>query len=499
MYRRKISGLELEGDALKKISKKTLMLIIIIAAAAVVAAVCIYLFATRSKYYETHFFKGTYVNGWDISDLTLDEAKEDMQSLVEDYTITLKEKNNESETITGKQLGFKYVDDKELDKILNAQNGSEWFSHMFNSTDYDLDIEYTYDESSIKTVADALKCADTANITPSVNAYVKLDGDSFVIVPEVVGNEPNMESLYAAIKTAVDTKEESIDLEAANLYILPTVKSDDQALIDTMNANNQMLSAQITYNLAGTSWVADRDEIISWLVQNEDGSSSLSYDKVYEWVANMAYETDTFGLSRKFMTSYGVEVQLEGGGDYGWCIDKDLTTQHLYEQISVGTVAEMSPDYIFTAMDRSANDIGGTYIEVCISTQTMWCYYEGQLLVQTPIISGNVSKGYSTPSGSVWAIDAKKMDWKFTTFANAYSDYWMPFNGDVGIHDASWQSADSYVVSTYLTAGSHGCLNTPYNAVQTIYEHVEIGTPVVVYYSTDQVHGPDPTETLVAG
>ncbi len=484
---------------MKKLSKKTLVLIIIIAAAAVAAAVCVYMFTTRSEYYETHFFKGTFVNDLDISDLTLDEAKDDIQSIVEDYTLTLKEKNDESEEITGVQLGFKYTDDKELDEILNGQNGSEWLSHMFNSTEYEINIDHTYDENAIKTIADSLKCADPANITVSENAYVSLEGDSFVIVPEIVGNEPNMETLYAAIKTAVDAQEESLDLEAAGVYITPTVKSDDQALIDTMNANNNMLNAQITYNLAGSAWVVDRDEIVSWLVQNEDGTSSLSYDMVYAWVANMAYETDTFGLSRNFMTSYGVEIQLEGGGDYGWCIDKDLTAQHLYEQLSAGTVAEMTPDYLYTALDRSANDIGGTYIEVCISTQTMWCYYEGQLLVQTPIISGNVSKGYSTPSGSVWAIDAKKMDWKFTTFANAYSDYWMPFNGDVGIHDASWQPASSYVTDTYLTAGSHGCLNTPYDAVKTIYEHVEIGTPVVVYYSTDQVHGPDPTETLRAG
>jgi lipoprotein-anchoring transpeptidase ErfK/SrfK len=56
----------------------------------------------------------------------------------------------------------------------------------------------------------------------------------------------------------------------------------------------------------------------------------------------------------------------------------------------------------------------------------------------------------------------------------------MPFNGNQGIHDAdNWRS--SYGGSIYLTNGSHGCVNTPRNKVKTIYENVEIGTPVIVY------------------
>ena len=38
--------------------------------------------------------------------------------------------------------------------------------------------------------------------------------------------------------------------------------------------------------------------------------------------------------------------------------------------------------------------------------------------------------------------------------------YWMPFNGNVGIHDAdTWRS--EYGGEIYKTSGSHGCVNTP--------------------------------------
>ena len=37
--------------------------------------------------------------------------------------------------------------------------------------------------------------------------------------------------------------------------------------------------------------------------------------------------------------------------------------------------------------------------------------------------------------------------------------YWMPFNGGIGFHDATWQS--SFGGNRYLSHGSHGCVNMP--------------------------------------
>ena len=484
---------------MKKLSKKAIALIVIIAAAAAAAVAVVMLFMTRSEYYEKRFFPNTYINGWDVSDLTASEAKADIQAQLNSRKLTIETKDGSSEEITGLQLGFEYTDDGSVDELLDGQDGSEWFSHLGKTDEYTVDINYTYDESAVKTAVDSLECVSSDDVTPSKDAYIELQGDSFVIVPETVGNEVDKEALYSAVKEAVKNNTSDISLEEDGLYLKPEVVSTDQSLVDSLNSCNQMLNAQITYDFVDSQWTADRDEIVSWITKGEDGLYSLDYDLVYEWVYDMAYETDTFGLSHTFMTSYGVEVQLEPGGDYGWCIDKELTAQHLCDYIKSGTVSTVDPDYLFTAMDRSSNDIGGTYVEICISTQTMWLYYEGERIVETPVVTGNVSTGHSTPSGSVWAIDAKKTDWKFRPYANAYSDYWMPFNDQVGIHDASWQPWGSSTAETYLTAGSHGCVNTPLDAVRTIYEHVEIGTPVIVYYSTDQVHGPDPTAELEAG
>ena len=53
-------------------------------------------------------------------------------------------------------------------------------------------------------------------------------------------------------------------------------------------------------------------------------------------------------------------------------------------------------------------------MEICISQQKMWCYKDGQLVVETPVVTGSHATGYDTPAGSVWAIDGKKSDYDFT-------------------------------------------------------------------------------------
>ena len=59
-------------------------------------------------------------------------------------------------------------------------------------------------------------------------------------------------------------------------------------------------------------------------------------------------------------------------------------------------------------------------------------------------------------------------------------NYWMPFYGNYGIHDAYWRA--QFGGEVYLTNGSHGCVNTPPAAMAQVYANMESGTPVVLYY-----------------
>ena len=62
---------------------------------------------------------------------------------------------------------------------------------------------------------------------------------------------------------------------------------------------------------------------------------------------------------------------------------------------------------------------------------------------------------------------------------NSEVSFWLPFNGDVGIHDASWRS--TFGRDIYINSGSHGCINLPTGFAGSLYSQIYVNLPVVVY------------------
>jgi lipoprotein-anchoring transpeptidase ErfK/SrfK len=100
--------------------------------------------------------------------------------------------------------------------------------------------------------------------------------------------------------------------------------------------------------------------------------------------------------------------------------------------------------------------------------------------VEGDVVTGNVSLNDATPVG-IYRLKYKEKN--ATLKGEGYSSpvsFWMPFNGGIGIHDANWRSV--FGGEIYKTNGSHGCINSPYNLAQTIFDNINAGTPVVCYY-----------------
>ena len=57
----------------------------------------------------------------------------------------------------------------------------------------------------------------------------------------------------------------------------------------------------------------------------------------------------------------------------------------------------------------------------------------------------------------------------------------MPFNGGIGLHDASWRN--SFGGDIYINNGSHGCINLPLEAAEKLYNIINSEMPIIVYKS----------------
>ena len=124
-------------------------------------------------------------------------------------------------------------------------------------------------------------------------------------------------------------------------------------------------------------------------------------------------------------------------------------------------------------------DFSDSYVEVSIENQRVWLYVDGECIVDTPVVTGNVSAGHNTRKG-VFSLTYKTRN--ATLRGPGYASfvyYWMPFDGGIGLHDATWRS--SFGGTIYKTNGSHGCVNMPLEAAKIVYNNLESNMPIIVW------------------
>ena len=127
--------------------------------------------------------------------------------------------------------------------------------------------------------------------------------------------------------------------------------------------------------------------------------------------------------------------------------------------------------------------IDGTYVEVDVDNQHMTYYVNGEVFVDTDVVTG-YPWGHWTPPG-LYAVQNIDVDcWLSGEDYNVFVEYWVGFKGAYGIHDASWRTI--FGGKKYLSDGSHGCVNTPEEAMRLIHENIEVGVPVIVHDVIDK-------------
>jgi lipoprotein-anchoring transpeptidase ErfK/SrfK len=115
---------------------------------------------------------------------------------------------------------------------------------------------------------------------------------------------------------------------------------------------------------------------------------------------------------------------------------------------------------------------------VSISKQQLWACRGHRQVNQTAITTGKVIGGDQTPVGS-WRVQGKQRNRYLV--GPGYRDYvhfWVPFNGDFGLHDASWQTMP-FGSPHWRTHGSHGCVHVPTPTMAWLYHWARVGSTVV--------------------
>ncbi len=469
------------------------------------------------------FAEGTTINAWTVSGLTAAETAEQLNELTENYSFTLYVSGT-SYTLTGEQLNLTCnADEETIQALLDQQQADEsiisfsvedLFSAdvdtllsllladypateivdasteiVSNDGDDTSAVEEVINESDDSEDTDEAEENEDAISTAPVDAYLLYDEDTetYIIVPDVEGQNVDCEAIAAAALAAIVNLKVSLTLNLSDYRQQASVTADDVDLLAAQEQLNELLDLELTYIFTPASGDSStvtltRSELAAIYYYDDDFTVQVNEDSVAELVALWADTYSYSNSSAQFKTTGGSYVTISVS-EAGQTVDSVSLYADLYECLSTATSGERSAPYAESG-DSVANLWGGNYVEIDLTNQHLWCYNNGELVVSCDIVSGCAANGTTTPTGC-FTIFAKNTD-RYLQGSNvdgttykSWVYYFMPFSGGIGIHDATWRS--SFGGTIYLYSGSHGCVGVTKANAETIYNNVEIGTHVIVY------------------
>ena len=431
----------------------------------------------KASTYKKRFFPNTILNGIDISEKTARNVEELINSKAKEYSLHLKTRDGEEE-ISGESVGLRIDARTEIEDLLKKQNIYTWIKHINSKSEFNADTLVELNDSDFENVVSKLKALDEKNFVEPISAKISsyVSGKGYDIEPEVKGTKVDIERAKAGIKEALSELLYEYDFDKEGLYEEAKITSDNVDLVKTLEKMNTYVNSSVSYSKLP---VLTGDTINKWIVYNEDGSVNLDETKINAYVKEVANAYNTVGKSRKFKTSYGGAVVNVPAGNYGWKISEAREVEAIKEAIRKGENITREPEFEKKAASLTGDDFGNSYVEVNLSAQQLFLYKDGKKVLESDFVSGNVSKNHTTPPG-IFSLTYKQKDavLKGQDYAAPVS-YWMPFNRNIGFHDAKWRS--KFGGDIYKTSGSHGCINMPPSNAKILFENINTGFPVICY------------------
>lgn len=436
-------------------------------------------------YFHLHFGTYTTINGYNVSGYTVDEVEKLIVNDMNAYEVTVRFKNGELKIKPG-DGGLNINTSDSIEQVKKNDNPFLWFTNLSAKKNYDLFFMIDYDKEAMKEFISESTFMDEDNMKKSSNAEVVMDEGKVMIIPDVTGTELDKEKVYSTVFQTLDDGEIIVSLEESDCYIPAEITVDSEIIKKSAKSAEEFLAIEASYDFKGNIITIPKEDLCNMGYLSDDGTVKLSKTNIELYAKNFAEEYTTVYKERKFRTHDGELIYIKGEDNYGWELDPEQEAVELYEHMCTMKSFTKKPaakkeGYTFWEL----NDIGNSYVEIDLSDQRVYVYIDGLRTYETPCVSGNLDYVHKTPGG-LYGITykANRVVLKGENYESPVM-YWIPFNRDIGMHDATWRSEEQYTVDRYTWDGSHGCVNLPYGAAAKIYDLVEAGFPVVCYWEDE--------------
>ena len=426
---------KIRPEKLKRIGRRMLITV-------GVSAACAYVLGIVTL--AGRFQANTSVNDVEVSHMTAEEAEEVYRSTYEDWKLKVRTIEGNEEIIDGDDIDFSLSMSPTFKQMVNRQMFILWPLTPYKNTKIRSNGSAVFDEKKLLSAIDGLNCVSGDDIRSPENAH------------------------------------------EAGCYEKATLYANDATLQKQFAPIDDFQQTVIKINMKGGA-----DETISkktygsWLDFNpKTGKIDVDPEKVHDYVVKLYNAYSTLGHKRQFRANAGDIVEVGGSAydNFGYELNLAGTEAAIMDAVKSGTSQEIECSWEQLGLERNelGSDFGNTYIEISLDEQRMWYYIDGKTVVDTSIVSGLATQRRSTPCGCFQVLDQLRNHTMEGSYGSAYANYVIAImNNGICIHDSSWRG--EYGGDIWLYDGSHGCINTPYYAVQELYNNVWTGVPVIIY------------------
>jgi len=426
------------------------------------------------NYSQTHYAKGTIIHGMNCSELTVEEAKEKIEK---ECTVRFHFADGTEVSVLASETGRSISDTCEFEEFLmkqNEQGGEEELEFTLT------DKSFSVDESVLKEclINSMTECEISVTQEPQ-NAYINLSKEGyFEIIPEVKGNYLVFEGAKNFAQTNLKIGIDDIDFTESS-HVEPEITSESKELLEEVERLNKILGAKIEYTLRdGSTYTLGHEVLKTWITQSESGKYSISIEEhISDFLNGLNEKVQSLGSEMEFTDRDGNATMLPVPLRDRDKVDIEAEKAEAVVTLLKGEEITRRPIYAkFNSFEEFTS-----WAEVDLKNQVVYLYVDGKTIVNAkPCVTGTANTTRETPKG-VYYMFLRKTDKTFEKYGG-HSDFWMQFTEDgIGFHDAGWRPASDFVPDTYLTRGSHGCINLQYETAKLFYENLTYDMPIIVH------------------
>ncbi|MCM1540340.1 MAG: L,D-transpeptidase/peptidoglycan binding protein [Blautia sp.] len=446
-------------------------------------------FLLLALYYRDHFPVNTWINGVYCTGKSVEEVNQELSARAEAPVVNILDGAGNAYQLDLAGTGYVADYTEPLEQFIRRQNPLSWVENIMLQKSHELLPTPIFDEEQLRRMLEELEPV-RQETDREAGVRIRFSDTEGWVLDNGLEHRLDTELLFQRVLESVTDGSYEVDMvQSGCIYDLsPTAwQMTLLALWEKVDAfqqcgivydmGDQMMS--LRGGISGSFLRVDQSTGLPFL--DEAGELVADPERVRAFVSQLAEEYDTYEKEISFQSTRGDVVQVPGNGTYGTTIDQEAEFAYLRLALEENREEVHIPAYIRQGLVRGKNDIGDTYIEVDMTQQRMYYYVNGELVIETDIVTGHTGGGRrGTPQGVNFVYSKQRNRVLRGPGYASPVKYWVPVKGAIGIHDASWRS--EFGGEIYQTNGSHGCINTPTEVMAQLYEQVEIGTPVVMFY-----------------